>query len=381
MSENSSQTKRKQILITAVIILGIAGTIIGIKWLQINALQQSGGKNGPPLITVASREADSVQWSFQSKAVGTIAPVKGVTLSAELSGTVQSIDFESGQKIKKGTVLLRLDSSTEKAELAAAKASATLADINLKRFRELIASKSIAQAEFDLALAEANNAKAQVNRIQSLITKKTIVAPFDGLLGIRRVQLGQYLRAGDAVVSLQTTDPIYVNFYLPQDALAYISEGLSVIVTSDAFPNKTVQGAVTAVTNEIDQSTRMVEVQATLPNPERILTSGMHVEVQLLHKASRTALIIPSTSIVYASYGNSVFVVKSNTEDASKLTVEQRFIKVGERRGDFTEILSGIKAGDRIITDGAFKLYPNASILLQDAKALNPQLAPDPSDS
>lgn len=381
MSENSSQAKRKQILITAVIILGIAGTIIGIKWLQINALQQSGGKNGPPLISVASREADSVQWSFQSKAVGTIAPVKGVTLSAELSGTVQSIDFESGQKIKKGTVLLRLDSSTEKAELAAAKASATLADINLKRFRELIASKSIAQAEFDLALAEANNAKAQVNRIQSLITKKTIVAPFDGLLGIRRVQLGQYLRAGDAVVSLQTTDPIYVNFYLPQDALAYISEGLSVIVTSDAFPNKTVQGAVTAVTNEIDQSTRMVEVQATLPNPERILTSGMHVEVQLLHKASRTALIIPSTSIVYASYGNSVFVVKSNTEDASKLTVEQRFIKVGERRGDFTEILSGIKAGDRIITDGAFKLYPNASILLQDAKALNPQLAPDPSDS
>ena len=381
MSENSSQAKRKQILITAVIILGIAGTIIGIKWLQINALQQSGGKNGPPLITVASREADSVQWSFQSKAVGTIAPVKGVTLSAELSGTVQSIDFESGQKIKKGTVLLRLDSSTEKAELAAAKASATLADINLKRFRELIASKSIAQAEFDLALAEANNAKAQVNRIQSLITKKTIVAPFDGLLGIRRVQLGQYLRAGDAVVSLQPTDPIYVNFYLPQDALAYISEGLSVIVTSDAFPSKTVQGAVTAVTNEIDQSTRMVEVQATLPNPERILTSGMHVEVQLLHKASRTALIIPSTSIVYASYGNSVFVVKSNTEDASKLTVEQRFIKVGERRGDFTEILSGIKAGDRIITDGAFKLYPNASILLQDAKALNPQLAPDPSDS
>lgn len=381
MSENSSQAKRKQILITAVIILGIAGTIIGIKWLQINALQQSGGKNGPPLITVASREADSVQWSFQSKAVGTIAPVKGVTLSAELSGTVQSIDFESGQKIKKGTVLLRLDSSTEKAELAAAKASATLADINLKRFRELIASKSIAQAEFDLALAEANNAKAQVNRIQSLITKKTIVASFDGLLGIRRVQLGQYLRAGDAVVSLQTTDPIYVNFYLPQDALAYISEGLSVMVTSDAFPNKTVQGAVTAVTNEIDQSTRMVEVQATLPNPERILTSGMHVEVQLLHKASRTALIIPSTSIVYASYGNSVFVVKSNTEDASKLTVEQRFIKVGERRGDFTEILSGIKAGDRIITDGAFKLYPNASILLQDAKALNPQLAPDPSDS
>ena len=381
MSENSSQAKRKQILITAVIILGIAGTIIGIKWLQINALQQSGGKNGPPLISVASREADSVQWSFQSKAVGTIAPVKGVTLSAELSGTVQSIDFESGQKIKKGTVLLRLDSSTEKAELAAAKASATLADINLKRFRELIASKSIAQAEFDLALAEANNAKAQVNRIQSLITKKTIVASFDGLLGIRRVQLGQYLRAGDAVVSLQTTDPIYVNFYLPQDALAYISEGLSVMVTSDAFPNKTVQGAVTAVTNEIDQSTRMVEVQATLPNPERILTSGMHVEVQLLHKASRTALIIPSTSIVYASYGNSVFVVKSNTEDASKLTVEQRFIKVGERRGDFTEILSGIKAGDRIITDGAFKLYPNASILLQDAKALNPQLAPDPSDS
>lgn len=381
MSENSSQPKRKRILITVIILVGIAGTIIGIKWLQINALKQSGGKNGPPPISVASRVADSVQWSYQSKAVGTIAPVKGVTLSAELSGTVQSIDFESGQKIKKGTVLLRLDSSTEKAELAAAKASATLADINLKRFRKLIASKSIAQAEFDLALAEANNAKAQVNRIQSLITKKTIVAPFNGLLGIRRVQLGQYLRAGDAVVSLQNTDPIYVNFYLPQDALAYLSEGLSVNVTSDAYPNKTVQGAVTAITNEIDQATRMVQVQATLPNPERILTSGMHVEVQLLHNASRTTLIIPSTSIVYASYGNSVFVVKSNSEDASKLTAEQRFIKVGERRGDFTEILSGIEAGDRIITDGAFKLYPNASILLQDAKALNPQLAPNPSDS
>ena len=200
-------------------------------------------------------------------------------------------------------------------------------------------------------------------------------------MGIRRVQLGQYLRAGDAVVSLQTTDPIYVNFYLPQDALAYLSEGLLVNVTSDAFPNKTVQGAVTAITNEIDQATRMVEVQATLPNPERILTSGMHVEVQLLQNASRTTLIIPSTSIVYASYGNSVFVVKSNSEDASKLIAEQRFIKVGERRGDFTEILSGIEAGDRIITDGAFKLYPNASILLQDAKALNPQLAPNPSDS
>lgn len=360
--------------------MGFAVLIVGIKALQIRALSNSGGSNGPPPTAVATQFVKSVEWIDLTETFGTITPKIGVMLSTELSGTVDSLNFESGQKVAAGEILLRLDHRLESAELSAAKATLELAQINYKRSQQLLGRKTISQSEYDMSAAEAKKALAQVEQIESRIQKKIISTPFAGSLGIRQVQEGQYLKEGESVVSLQADESVYVNFHLPQSALAYLKVGLSVSVSGDVLATGRIEGKITAIANEVDADSRMVEVQATLPNLEGKLVSGMYVDVSLSHAKKRSALVIPLTAVVYASYGNSVYLSKLDA-DGVTLRAEQAFVELGKRKGDYVEVLSGVSEGSPIVTDGAFKLYPGAVLLPEDARAPLSEFEPKPNDT
>ena len=370
----------KRIGITASILIVLVVFIAGIKMLQIRALSNSGQSNGPPPIAVATQLIQTVEWIDQIQATGTIVPIQGTLLSTQLPGTVESINFESGQDVAVGDILLRLDCRQERAELASANANAELAQINYARAQKLLASKTISQAEFDISAAEAKKATALVEQIKSRIEQKSIRAPFTGSLGIRQIQEGQYLRAGEPVVSLQAVESVYVNFYLSQSAYAYLKEGLTVSVSSDVLGDSVIVGKISAVANEVDVSSRMIEVQATLPNSERRLASGMYVNVLLSLTKKREALVIPQTAIVHTSYGNSVYLSKLD-EDGSTYRAKQAAVTLGKRRGDYVEVLSGVTEGSAVVTDGVFKIYPGAALLLEDARAPTSELAPEPNES
>ena len=380
MSISNKTNTLKPIWISASILIVLVVFIAGIKMLQIRALSKSGQSNGPPPIAVATKLVQTVEWIDEVQATGTVVPIQGTLLSTELPGTVQSINFESGQDVAIGDILLRLDCRQERAELASANANSQLAQINYARAQKLIASKTISQAEFDISEAEMKKAIAQVEQIKSRIEQKTIRAPFTGSLGIRQVQEGQYLKAGEQVVSLQADELVYVNFYLSQSAYAYLKEGLAVSVSADVLGDSIITGKISAVANEVDVSSRMIEVQATLPNPERRLASGMYVNVLLSLTKKREALVIPQTAIVYTSYGNSVYLSKLD-EDGSTYRAKQATVALGKRKGDYVEVLSGVTEGSAVVTDGVFKIYPGAVLLLEDTRAPISELAPKPDES
>ena len=380
MSTSNKTNSLKPIWISASILIVLVVFIAGIKMLQIRALSKSGQSNGPPPIAVATKLVQTVEWIDEVQATGTVVPIQGTLLSTELPGTVQSINFESGQDVAIGDILLRLDCRQERAELASANANSQLAQINYARAQKLIASKTISQAEFDISEAEMKKAIAQVEQIKSRIEQKTIRAPFTGSLGIRQVQEGQYLKAGEQVVSLQADELVYVNFYLSQSAYAYLKEGLAVSVSADVLGDSVITGKISAVANEVDVSSRMIEVQATLPNPERRLASGMYVNVLLSLTKKREALVIPQTAIVYTSYGNSVYLSKLD-EDGSTYRAKQAAVALGKRKGDYVEVLSGVTEGSAVVTDGVFKIYPGAVLLLEDTRAPISELAPKPDES
>ena len=380
MSTSNKTNSVKPIWISASILIVLVVFIAGIKMLQIRALSKSGQSNGPPPIAVATKLVQTVEWIDEVQATGTVVPIQGTLLSTELPGTVQSINFESGQDVAIGDILLRLDCRQERAELASANANSQLAQINYARAQKLIASKTISQAEFDISEAEMKKAIAQVEQIKSRIEQKTIRAPFTGSLGIRQVQEGQYLKAGEQVVSLQADELVYVNFYLSQSAYAYLKEGLAVSVSADVLGDSVITGKISAVANKVDVSSRMIEVQATLPNPERRLASGMYVNVLLSLTKKREALVIPQTAIVYTSYGNSVYLSKLD-EDGSTYRAKQAAVALGKRKGDYVEVLSGVTEGSSVVTDGVFKIYPGAVLLLEDTRAPISELAPKPDES
>lgn len=380
MSISNEINIRKQISILVSILIVLVVVIAGIKMLQIRALSRSGQSNGPPPIAVATQLVQTVEWIDEVEATGTVVPIQGTLLSTQLPGTVQSINFESGQDVAVGNILLRLDCRQERAELASANANSELAQINYARAQKLLASNTISQAEFDISTAETEKAIAQVEQIKSRIEQKSIRAPFTGSLGIRQVQEGQYLRAGEPVVSLQANELVYVNFYLSQIAYAYLEEGLAVSVSADVLGDSVIAGKISAVANKVDVSSRMIEVQATLPNPERRLASGMYVNVLLSLTKKREALVIPQSAIAHTSYGKSVYLSKLD-EDGSTFRAEQVSVTLGKRKGDYVEVLSGVTEGKAVITDGVFKIYPGAALLIEDARAPISELAPEPNES
>ncbi|MEZ5276523.1 MAG: efflux RND transporter periplasmic adaptor subunit [Opitutaceae bacterium] len=365
-------------------LLVVVGILGGIKGLQIAALIAAGENATQPPESVSTAVAEESLWQPRLRAVGSVVAVQGVTTSSEVGGIVTELHFESGAEVEAGDVLVRLDGSIEEAQLAAAEAQLELANLSLKRARELRETRSNSQADLDAALATQKGAEAQVRNISAALAKKTIRAPFSGRLGIRQVNLGQFLGSGSPIVSIQTPRPIYVDFWMPQQNLARLSVGQVVEVTADTAPDSVETGEITTISPEVDATTRNVRCRATFPNTHELLRPGMFVEAEIVLPDEEWVLSVPATSVVYAPYGNSIFVVEAQTDPETggkSLTANQRFVRLGERRGDFVAVVSGLKPGDEVVTSGAFKLRNGARVAVNNELAPKAELTPRPQDS
>jgi len=366
------------------LVVGLFLAAIGTyKYLQISAAIKQGSSYQPPPDAVTTVIARLDDWPSSLNAIGSVAAVHGVMVSADLSGIVHSIEFESGASVTAGQILVRLDTTTEQALLAQAQAQSDLAKLNLDRGRQLVAKGLIAQAEYDRLDAEARTSEAAVATVRATIARKTVRAPFAGMLGIRQINLGQHLNEGDPIVPLQSLDPLYVNFTLPQQDAADVRAGAVVHIAADTTVARNVSGKVTAVNSVIDESTRNVSVQATIPNPGLRLKPGMFVDVTVELGTHEHVIGLPASAINYAPYGNSVYVVETmkGPKGQSYKGVSQRFVKTGRGRGDQVAILSGLKPGEEIVTSGVFKLRPGAAVVVNNKIQPSNETNPRPEDS
>ena len=339
---------KKRILIAIIGLIILVGVLAGIKALQIGAMIDQGKKMVPPPETVTTTKATSEAWETGLTAVGSLSAVQGVTVAAELAGKVVNIAFESGATIRKGDLLVRQDTSSEEAQLPGAEAQVTLARTVIERDAKMLPKKLVSQADYDAAVATQEQARSQVSGIRTTIAKKTVRAPFSGRLGIRQVNLGQMLKEGDAIVTLQSLDPIYVDFSLPQQDLGRLHKGLPVRITSDALPGVTLSGRITAINPLVDADSRNVKLQATLENRGERLRPGMFVNVTVGLPVRQQLLVIPATSVLYAPYGDSVFVIADDKAHKGGKVLRQQFVRLGEKRGDFVAVTSGVKPGEEI---------------------------------
>jgi membrane fusion protein (multidrug efflux system) len=374
----------KRVILTIVGLIVLIGVIAGIKVLQIRKMIEQGAQYVPPPETVTSAEVRSESWEALLTAVGSLEAVQGVTVAAELSGKVTRIAFEPGASVKKGDLLLRQDISSEQARLPGAEAAVALTKRNLERADRLLAEKIISQAEYDSALTDYRQAAAEAGDLHATIAKKTIRAPFAGRLGIRLVNLGEMLEQGQAVVSLQALDPIFVNFLLPQQHLAALKPGLPVRIDSDILPGQSLAGAISTINPEVDAATRNIRVQATLANPREQLRPGMFVNVAIVLPARAEMLTIPATAVLYAPYGDSVFVIEeqppADHDEPPAKTVRQQFVRLGEKRGDFIAVLEGVKIGEALVSTGVFKLRNGQAVVVDNALSPEFKLAPEPEE-
>jgi membrane fusion protein (multidrug efflux system) len=375
---------KKRILLSLLGLLLVIGILAGIKGLQIFKMVGAKGSFTPPPETVTTVLAHPESWEITVPAVGSLEAVQGVTVAAELPGKVARISFTPGAQVQAGSILLQQDTSSEEAQLQAAEAQAALTKSNFARLRLLLETNAVSQAAYDDGEAKYKQALAQAHEIRATIAKKTIRAPFSGRLGIRLVNLGQILKEGEAIVSLQALNPIFINFMLPQQELSRIRSGFSVRITSDALPGQTVHGKITALNPQADNATRNVRVQATAANKEERLHPGMFASVAVVLPGKNQVLAVPATAVLPAPYGDSVFVVEEKQNEKTgkpDLVVRQQFVRLGERRGDFVAIASGLEAGATVVSSGVFKLRNGQSVVVDNA--LNPKfsLNPKPDNS
>ena len=374
----------KRIIITLIGIIVLIGGLAGIKYLQIERMTAYGDNfvPSPEIVTTAIAKTDS--WESVLSAVGSLEAVQGVVVTAELTGKVVHIAFEPGSMVKAGDLLVQQDTSVESAQLRAAEAEVALTKINFERTKKLVANKTVSQSDFDNADAQYKQAVAQADNIRAVIAKKTIRAPFSGRLGIRQVNLGQTLNEGDEIVSLQSLDPIYVNFLLPQQRLAQVYPDLDIRLTTDAFPGQVISGNITAINPQVDAATRNIRIQATVENPAELLRPGMYVNVSVVLPNRIEVLAIPATSVLYAPYGDSVFVVEEQKDDSNKssgLVLNQKFVRLGATRGDFVSIISGLTQGDTVVSTGVFKLRNGQAVVIDNALSPEFKQMPKPADA
>jgi membrane fusion protein, multidrug efflux system len=294
------------------------------------------------------------------------------------------IGFESGGSVQAGTVLLKQDTDSEAAQLRGAEANLALAKLNFDRNTSLLKQNLVSRLDFDNSEAQFKQTESQGDSLRAIIAKKTIRAPFSGHLGIRLVNLGQMLREGDPIVSLQSLDPVYVNFLLPQQQLGQIQTGLGVQVTSDALAGRMIDGRITAINAEVDAATRNIQVQGTLANPKKLLLPGMFVSVAVVLPTMENVLVIPATAVLYAAYSDSVFIVeeKNNEKDGRPVkTVRQQFVKLGNKRGDFISVVSGIKEGDTVVSTGVFKLRNGQTVSVDNTLSPDFKFSPKPENN
>jgi membrane fusion protein (multidrug efflux system) len=375
---------KRKIVIAVSGLLAVIAVLAGVKALQIRALIKAGSEFSVPSETISATEVRKESWESLLPATGSVTAVQGVELRAELAGTVREIAFESGGTAAKGQVLVRLDTSTEEAQLRAAEAQAELARLNLERAHGLHAQGVISQSDMDAAESASHQTAGQADAIRATIAKKTIRAPFAGRLGIRSVNLGQFVHDGDPIVSLHSLDPVYVDFNVTEQQLAQVQRAMAVRVTTDATPGHVFSGKVTALNPEVDASTRNIKVQATVANASGELRPGMFARVQLVLPEAQPLLVIPSTAVLHAPYGDSVFVVGDIKDEKSGKTVKQvqmTTVRIGETRGDFVAVTTGLKEGQTVATSGVFKLRNGSPVVVNNALAPDAQSAPRPPNS
>ena len=365
-------------------LLALVVLLVGIKGLQISKMMAAAKAMTPPPQTVSSAEVREENWAPVLSAIGSVSAVQGAIIAAELGGVVSDIKFENGGVAKKGDVIMKLDASQEEALLRSAEAEAELARTDLERAQGLASQKVVSKAELDAAESKFRRLTAIVDQMRSNIRKKTLVAPFDGHVGIRQVNVGQMINAGQQVVALTSLDPAYVDFALPQQHLAQLSQGLEVHVRSDAVPGREFKGKLTAINSMVDTVTRNVSVQATLENADHVLRPGMFAKAEVVLPEKSSALVIPGSAVSYAPYGDSVFVIeKKKDEKTGKETqvIRQQFVRIGEARGDFVSVTEGLKAGETVVGTGVFKLRNGMAVTINNDLAPKPQINPTPVDS
>lgn len=361
MSQSGKTAKRMTIMLVIVVVIfalvfgwgALRAVFIG-KFLKSFANQVQ---------TVATIQAQETPWQPAVQSVGTLTAINGASLSAEIGGIVDSINFESGKDVQKGEVLLTLRPNTDPAVLAQYQAQARLDAITYARDQKQFAANAIAQAQLDTDRANLDAAQAQVAAQQASMAEKIVRAPFSGRLGIRQVDLGQYLQAGTAIVTLEQLNPLFVDFYLPQQALAQLQVGQAVDVGLDAYPGQSFKAKITAIGATVDAATRSIAVRAVLENDQLRLRPGMFTTVSVETGAAQEAVTLPQTAITYSSYGDTVYLVKHG-KDA--LVASQVFVTLGATRGDQVQVLSGVKPGDEVVTAGQVKLHNGSPVAVNN---------------
>lgn len=374
----------KKILIAGSSVFVLIGILAIIKMGQFEAMGEAASNMTFPPATVTATTVSRTQWEQYISATASVTAVQGVTVSAEAGGRVTELKFVSDGSAEAGQVLVQLDTSTEVAQLASSKATAAQARADLKRLRSLVDKNLVSEDAVEQALTDTKEAEAAVDVIEATLDKKSIRAPFSGRLGIRQVDLGQVLSVGDPIVALQKLDQVFVDFSVPQQKLSQLSRNMEVRVSSDVAPEVVFKGEITAINLGVDPVTRNVQVRAIVDNPEEELRTGMFVNVQLVLPDIKEVLSVPSTAVLYAPFGNSVFVIdEQNNEDSGEAVkvLRQQFVVLGEARGDFVDVTDGLKNGETVVTSGVFKLQPGAQVVIDNTLAPEPSLDPNPSDS
>ena len=372
---------KRMILMLVMMAVLIAGLGF-IKMRQFEAMAEQFASMQPPPEAVTTIVAKRDTWPSTQTAIGTIAAVQGVTVSADLPGLVERIDFDSGHAVKQGDILVQLDTKQEQAQLAAAEAQLELTRLNHQRMKGLVEQDAVSRAEYDAAAAADKQADAKIREVRATIARKTIRAPFSGVLGIRQVNLGQYLTGGDAVVPLQSLNPIYVNFGVPQQDAALMRQGREVRVTVGEGGGTGFSGRITAVDSIVDETTRNVQVQATLANPGGQLRPGMFVQTHVTLGAPQPVIALPASAVNYAPYGDSVFIVTEmkSPQGQPYKGVRQQVVKLGPARGDQVAVLSGINPGEEVVTSGVFKLRSGVAVQVNNKVQPANSVAPHPED-
>lgn len=373
----------KKLVAAFVLVVLVIGVLAGIKALQIKKMIDQGEAFVMPPAVVSTVNATSATWEAALTAIGSVTAVQGVTLTAEVPGKVVRIFFDSGAKVKAGDLLVQLDVSQEVAQLRALEANANLAAINLKRMTTLVSQQTISKSEYDGSLADHQRLLAEMDALKAVITKKSIRAPFAGTLGLRQINLGQNLGDADPVASLQHLDSVHVEFVIPQQQVGQVRPGSAVQITSDSLPGHVLNGRLNAVEPLADSATRTVRMQAVLENPGEILRPGMFVNVSVILPETKAVTLVPSTAVLYAAYSDSVFLVEEQnaTNGTKNLVLRQQFVKIGERRGDFVAVTSGLEEGDTVVSTGVFKYRNGQSVVPDNTLAPDFKLAPTPGNS
>jgi len=376
------RTKRGAVVAAIGGVLALVVLLAGIKAMQIGKMMRS--PQMMPATTVTSAEVKEEDWAPTLSSVGSVSAVQGAVISAELAGIVSEISFENGAEAKKGDVLMKLDTSQEEALLRSAAAEAQLARTDLERSRDLAMKKVVSSAELDSAQSKFTRLNAVVDQMRSNIAKKTVIAPFDGQLGIRQVNVGQMINAGQQVIALTSLDSVYVDFALPEQHLSKLTKDLEVRVRVDALPGRAFKGKLTAINSMLDPVTRNVPLQATLQNPDHALHPGMFAKVDVVLPVKESVLAIPATAISYAPYGDSVFVIEKKKDAKSgreSQVLRQQFVRTGETRGDFVTVTNGLKAGEVIVSSGVFKLRNGMEVTINNQLAPKPEISPSPAQT